>query len=52
MNCSGTDLRIIVLGSLQVEDVFSSFAVLRLPQLFKVRDKAPFFMCQWKARRP
>lgn len=44
MNYSGTNLRIIVLDCLQVEGIFSSFAVLRLSQLFKVRDEAFFYM--------
>lgn len=51
MNCSDTDLRIIVLGCFQVEDAFSSFAALRLPQLFKVRVEAPFLHASGKQWR-
>lgn len=40
MNGDGTDLSVTVLGCLQVEDSFSSDAVLRFSQLFG--DEVPF----------
>lgn len=40
MNGDSTDLSVTVLGCLQVEDSFSSDAVLRFSQLFG--DEAPF----------
>lgn len=48
MKCGGTDLRIFGLSYLQVEDTFSSFAVLRLSQLFQVRDETLFLRANGK----